>query len=467
MSYIVNDDFEGNAPNTSPAGWGTYVGFSSTDNPAGGASALVDTTRAHSGTKSVLFKTPGAQPTQITKALPPGLTTVYMRAWVYNTSTIGGHDINAYNHEHIFALRQSVGSEGTEFRFGQSKGTVGANIVPSDALSPNVFGGGFNAATQPTIPANVWNCIELGLLGGRPQNVVIASLNGKEVFRIDSPDDWHAATPGNFLDGYFKEVVFGFRSFTNGVNGNIWMDDIRVSTSPIGCSNTESSTSSSKSSTSSYGSSSSSFSGNSGGASSSSSSPSTSSSSSTSSASGTSLVNLLSSDGTFTGGKGLFTDHIGTIGDSISFVNGVVGVSMPVASTALWHVQLTHPVELTAGVTHSACFDAIAVADRSIRIDFDDGGPIYASLADGLLASITTTWKSYKYTFTAQTTDATARLAFNMGMLAAPVNMQLDNIGVYQGGACPASSGGSSSSAGGVSGAELITNGTFDAVMSP
>ncbi len=84
-----------------------------------------------------------------------------------------------------------------------------------------------------------------------------------------------------------------------------------------------------------------------------------------------------------------------------------------------------------------------------MTVAFDDAGPKYTTLSGVEMEEfVTSSWASYKYTFTATTTDATARIVFNLGMAANPLSVKLDNIGVYQGSSCPAggSSGSSSSS---------------------
>ncbi len=171
---------------------------------------------------------------------------------------------------------------------------------------------------------------------------------------------------------------------------------------------------------------------------------SSSSSSSTASSSGVSssggaLTSLLSSDGTFTAGVGNFAPFFFVATNTAVFNGGVADFSIPTATTQSWHVQMTHPVALTAGETYSLCFSAMATADRSIAIDFDDAGPTYASVAGGGIAMepVSTTWANHKFTFFATATDATARLSFNLGMAANPVSIKLDNIGVYRGSTCP------------------------------
>ena len=170
---------------------------------------------------------------------------------------------------------------------------------------------------------------------------------------------------------------------------------------------------------------------------------SSSSSSSGSSSSAGAQTNLLSSDGSFTAGGGMFAVYSPTLTNRVTFVGGVADVAIPTATAEIWQVQMTHAVSLTAGVTYSLCYDAMAMADRTISVDFDEGGPLTYGSLTGVArppTMISTAWQSYAFTFVASATDATARVAFNMGsgLGKLPVSMKLDNVGVYQSSVCPA-----------------------------
>ncbi len=163
-------------------------------------------------------------------------------------------------------------------------------------------------------------------------------------------------------------------------------------------------------------------------------------SSSAGSSSSGGLVSLLTSNGTFTTGAGMFAAYSPTLTHVVSFAGGVADFAIATASFELWQVQMTHPVALVAGVSYTLCYDAMASSARTIAIDFDDAGPTYGSLTGGVTPMITAAWASYSFTFAATATDPTARVAFNLGsgLGELPVSMKLDNIGVYQGTACPA-----------------------------
>ena len=50
-----------------------------------------------------------------------------------------------------------------------------------------------------------------------------------------APDQWNNGNlGGNWMAGKFREVVLGWQSFSN-IQTDVWMDDIVLSNSPIGC----------------------------------------------------------------------------------------------------------------------------------------------------------------------------------------------------------------------------------------
>lgn len=104
-------------------------------------------------------------------------------------------------------------------------------------------------------------------------------------------------------------------------------------------------------------------------------------------------------------------------------------------STESWHVQLYHAASLTQGTTYSICFDVKADSARTMTYDIDAAGsPGFASLIGTQTLDLTTSYQPIKYTFTAATTDDTARLTFNLGK--SDVDVSMDNIGLFEGNNC-------------------------------
>ena len=116
---------------------------------------------------------------------------------------------------------------------------------------------------------------------------------------------------------------------------------------------------------------------------------------------------------------------------------GEASVSINEVTEMDWHVQLIHALSVASGQQYTMCFRAKAEAGRSIAVNVDQAGtPGYDSLiTEGAYNPlITTQYQDYKYTFTANADDTSARITFNLGI--DDVDVQLDNIGVYPGSVC-------------------------------
>jgi len=205
--------------------------YNNTNNTLGGAAyALVDDSRAYSGSKSVHFKA-GSAPAQIVRELPAGVDKLYMKAQVYMSKKLGNEPGD--NHEHIFAVKAEP-TANDEIRFGQIKGVLGTNEVPSDNIAPrqNLWESG------PEIQADSWNCVVLELDATASYDSLTAYVNNQLVHQINSASDWNnGALSSDWMNGKMKYVAFGFHSFS-GNSADVWMDDIVYSTSPIDCNTT-------------------------------------------------------------------------------------------------------------------------------------------------------------------------------------------------------------------------------------
>jgi hypothetical protein len=212
-----------------PAGWDTFVAWTKNGaNPQGNTLALVDTTRAHGGSKSVHFRG-GGEPAMITRPLPTGTNRLHVRAWVYLTRQLGMNP--GANHETLIGIRRLSGEANDEVRFGEIKGVIGTNEVPSDNISPRMDRWGMG----PVVAANRWACIEVAFLADQAQHTLLAWADGVMVHSITAPDQWqNGALPANWMNGKFVEAIFGWHSFS-GVNTEVWMDDLALGTDRIGC----------------------------------------------------------------------------------------------------------------------------------------------------------------------------------------------------------------------------------------
>ena len=147
------------------------------------------------------------------------------------------------NHEHIFGLKRTPDAN-DEIRVGQIKGVLGTNHIPSDNIAPkqDQWGKGFQMA------ANTWYCVETAYLADQAYDTLNMWVNGNLVHTIDSSDDWNNGALGaDWMSDKFKYVMFGFHSFS-GNSADVWMDDLVVSTQPIGCGTVNPTSSSARSS---------------------------------------------------------------------------------------------------------------------------------------------------------------------------------------------------------------------------
>jgi hypothetical protein len=236
------DDFESGAPGTQPASWDSWINYSNqAGNTADGAQfALLDNTDRFRGNQSIHFHAEGAtQPAMLTFPLPEGLTRVYVRAFVKTTKQIGNQTPDQVsNHETLIGLRATPNDGNFEIRFGGAKGALGFNIVGpgrNDAVAPGQSLWG----SAPAITPNEWHCVELAFLNDNAQSPQArASVDGQEVRAVTQLGDWHVPLSGEgttWLNGMFKEVILGWQSFSPAPGNDVWMDDIVLSESPVGC----------------------------------------------------------------------------------------------------------------------------------------------------------------------------------------------------------------------------------------
>lgn len=241
---FFHEDFESSTTDQLPTGWDNFISYQKNNpmNPAGTISVLTDTTHVHGGTKAVHMHGDG-NPAQLVRALPKNLTKLYVRAWVFMTRQLGQHTDMSANHESLIVLRRKSGDANDEVRFGEIKGVVGTNEVPSDNISPTMDK--WHQATGPLVPANTWTCIEVAFLADAMPNTLHATAGGMAIHDITSigTDQWqNGAMAATWLAGKFAgdggnapEIVFGWQSFSSGAVNDVWMDDIVLSNDPIGC----------------------------------------------------------------------------------------------------------------------------------------------------------------------------------------------------------------------------------------
>ncbi len=162
----------------------------------------------------------------MTLPLASGTNKLYVRGYFYMTRQLGQNP--GANHETLLGIRKDGNNE---VRFGEIKGVIGVNEVPSDNITPkmDLWGKG------PLIAANKWACIEVAFLGDQAQNEVHAWADGTEVIAVTSGDQWQNSTmPPAWLNGKWNEFMIGWQSFSSASN-EVWIDDLVLAPSRINC----------------------------------------------------------------------------------------------------------------------------------------------------------------------------------------------------------------------------------------
>lgn len=231
-AVLFSETFENGAIGSQPAGWQNFIGWVPNNNNSatGSEYAVIDSVKSYNGGKSIHFKG-GAAPAQIVRALPAGTQRLYTRAYVNMSVAMG--NVAGDNHEHIFGLKKTFDAN-DEIRVGQIKGVLGTNHIPSDNIAPKMS----QWYSGPQMAANTWYCVEVDYLADQAYDTLRMRVNGNEVHSITSSADWNnGALAADWMSDKFNYVMFGFHSFS-GRSADVWMDDIVVSTQPIGCSTT-------------------------------------------------------------------------------------------------------------------------------------------------------------------------------------------------------------------------------------
>lgn len=231
------DDFEAGATGTQPAAWDRWINYTTEAGNALGNPqfALLDNTESFSGNQSIHFHTEGAtQPAMLTMELPQGLNRIHIRAYVMSRIAVGGVPADAVsNHETLIGLRATPNDGNDEIRFGGAKGALGFNMVGpgrNDAVAPLQAQWGSAPGMQP----GTWHCVELAFINeGTPS--ARATLDGTIVRDVTSPQGWHIPVDQAWLNGLYREVFIGWQSFSPAPANDVWMDDVVLSTQPIGC----------------------------------------------------------------------------------------------------------------------------------------------------------------------------------------------------------------------------------------
>jgi hypothetical protein len=177
----------------------------------------------------VHFKSSG-NPVFLERPLPSGTKHLFVRAYFFMTRQLGMGPQGA-NHETLLGITGDPKSANTEVRFGEIKGVIGTNQVPSDNIAPKMA----QWYMGPVVSANAWHCIEVEFDGQAAYPSLRAWADGTMVHSITAAADWqNGALPTTWMDGMFVDLKLGWQSFSSAAN-EIWMDDLVLSSMRIGC----------------------------------------------------------------------------------------------------------------------------------------------------------------------------------------------------------------------------------------
>ncbi len=230
-TVLLTEGFEDAAAGAPPDGYDTFIGWvANPTSPSGSESVAVGTEQKHGGSQALQVKG-GSNPAQLVWKIPQGHNKLYVRSWIYLVDRQLGQNPGA-NHETLIALRDSVGQANSEIRFGEIKGVIGTNEVPTDDISPQQDQWGMG----PVVEKGKWVCLEVAFLGDSAYHELHAWADGELVHEVTAADQWNnrSLSSATWMQGRFVELVFGWHSFSSASN-TVWFDDIVVSTAPVGC----------------------------------------------------------------------------------------------------------------------------------------------------------------------------------------------------------------------------------------
>lgn len=232
VDLLWTEDFEAGTVGETPPDWDTFIAWNANagNNPMDNLFAVVGDGEPYRGAQALHVRG-GSNPAQLTRTLPADVTRLHVRAYVRMVNRQLGQNPGA-NHETLFAIRGIPGAAHDEVRFGEIKGTIGTNEVPSDNIAPRMelWGQG------PVVPVGEWACIEVAFIADQVPHRLQAWLDGTLIHEVTDPgaDFQNGPLKETWLEGHFTEVVVGWHSFS-GQDAELWIDELVVARSRIGC----------------------------------------------------------------------------------------------------------------------------------------------------------------------------------------------------------------------------------------
>jgi len=201
-SYLLCDDFEKAAPGA--------TGSKFTMDTKGGYVVETVTTQSHSGTHSIHVNSPGGSGLGYiveTATFTPAITDFWGRAYLRFMANGSGHEV-------FVAMDNTTSdSSGEQVRMfnDMGDGKIATNLRSTDQ----------EKESSQAIPMGQWFCFEWH---ETPTELRIY-FNGQDLTIAD--ETW---TEPNLVD-----LRLGFERFDTGTGGDVWIDDVAVNSTQIGC----------------------------------------------------------------------------------------------------------------------------------------------------------------------------------------------------------------------------------------
>ena len=206
--YLLCDDFEGAAPGA--------AGSKFTMDTKGGYIVEPVTTQSHSGTHSIHVHSPGGGGLGYiveTATFTPAITDFWGRAYLMFMAAGSGHE--------VFAAMDTTlsDSQGDQIRMlnDMGDGKMATNRRTGD-----------HSMEGSAIPMGTWFCFEWH----QSPTALTIYLNGTDLTGADETygNGSPFGSPPTLVD-----MRIGFERFDSGTGGDIWIDDVAVNSTQIGC----------------------------------------------------------------------------------------------------------------------------------------------------------------------------------------------------------------------------------------
>ena len=240
---IFEDNFETAAAMTLPQPWVASTGIEASL----AEQVVIARDKAFSGEQALKIKSSGGNafafvhlPTSAAQS--PAL---YIRYYLHTQNKIGQSGGNRSSFLKMGPYVQNkVYNDGRAegISFGEAQGTFGATAASySNATNPRQFSNGNNA-----IAANVWQCVEISLEAqavGQVAGRITLAVDGQTIHTLaaSNANDWqqvwqNGPPASDWLSKAFAQSVgLGWDSASNQANA-LFIDDLVISTEPVGCS---------------------------------------------------------------------------------------------------------------------------------------------------------------------------------------------------------------------------------------